>query len=225
MKDRKRERSETGTSEREAQLAREPEPSAGAAEVGRTPAEETTPGSEPAEEGEGPSERVTERLSREIERELAELDELRDRHLRLAAEFENYRKRTRREQMELRTTAQADLVQGLLESLDDVARMAATPPDSATVESLLEGMQLIHRKLRKTLEDAGLTRIEAEGSRFDPAIHEAVAVTEVTDPERDETVSRVLAEGYRFRDRLVRPARVEVARYVGEGAEEPAGEA
>lgn len=149
----------------------------------------------------------------------AELAELKDRHLRLAAEFENFRKRTRKEASTGRGMAQAELVRQILPTLDDLARVADTPHESTTVQALDEGIELILRNLRKQLGDAGLERIEALDQRFDPERHQAVMTTEIDDPELDETISRVLVDGYEFQGRLVRPAQVEVRRY-----EEPAAD-
>ncbi len=150
-----------------------------------------------------------------------ELELVNDRHLRLAAEFENFRKRTRREQAELSVVAQADLARRLLPTLDDLARVSSTPPETTTVEALDAGLDLILRNLRKELEDAGLTRIEALGERFNPELHQALMTAETPDQELDETVSRVFVDGYVFRERLVRPAQVEVLTYSPEGVEEP----
>lgn len=146
-----------------------------------------------------------------------ELAELKDRHLRLAAEFENFRKRTRKEASTGRGMAQAELLRQILPTLDDLARVADTPHESTTVQALDEGIELILRNFRKQLGDAGLERIEAVDQRFDPERHQAVMTTETDDPELDETISRVLVDGYEFQGRLVRPAQVEVRRY-----EEPA---
>lgn len=153
-----------------------------------------------------------------------ELQELQDRHLRLAAEFENYRKRTRRELAEMRLRAQADLVRCLLEVLDDLGRVAEATPD-ATVESLQEGIALVELKMRRELDDAGLARIEAAGKRFDPTLHEAIVTRPVSEPEEDDLVSRVFLEGYTFGPILVRPARVEVSKYASAPAEEQPGTA
>ena len=150
-----------------------------------------------------------------------ELQELQDRHLRLAAEFENYRKRTRRELAEMRVRAQADLVRRLLEVLDDLGRVAEATPD-ATVESLQEGIALVELKMRRELDDAGLARIEAAGKLFDPNLHEAVVTRPVSEPEEDDLVSRVFLEGYTFGPVLVRPARVEVNKYASAPGEETA---
>lgn len=149
----------------------------------------------------------------------AELEALRDRHLRLAAEFENYRKRTRRELGETREQAQADLARMILGTLDDLARVATIPSETTTVQALEEGIQIIERNLRKQLEDAGLRRIEAEGSPFDPNLHEGLTVAAAPREEEDETVGRVLVDGYLFGQRLVRPAQVEVLRWGGDREE------
>jgi len=154
----------------------------------------------------------------------AEMEDLKDRHLRLAAEFDNFRKRTRREQTELRAIAQADVVRQVLPTLDDLARVAATPTDTTTVAALEQGIELILKNLRKQLEDVGLERIEAEEGPFNPEEHQAVLLVPTDDPALDDTVARVFLQGYRFRDRLVRPAQVEVRSYEPEGADEAADE-
>jgi len=149
-----------------------------------------------------------------------ELELVSDRHLRLAAEFENFRKRTRREQAELSVVAQANLARRLLPTLDDLARVSSTPPETTTVEALDAGLDLILRNLRKELEDAGLTRIEAMGERFNPELHQALMTADTPDRELDDTISRVFVDGYVFRERLVRPAQVEVLTYSPEGVED-----
>lgn len=164
----------------------------------------------------------SEAISDEIRRELEELDELRDRHLRLAAEFENYRKRTRQELLKTREMAQAELAGRLLDALDDLSRVGAIPAESTSVEALHEGVELVERKLRKELREAGLEPVEAEGRPFDPTLHEALASTPTDDPDEDDVVSRVFVTGYRFGDRLVRPARVEVKKYHGDDREDGA---
>lgn len=171
------------------------------------------PDDEPSASGEGEDPKPG---PGEIEAELAEL---KDRHLRLAAEFENFRKRTRKEASTGRGMAQAELLRQILPTLDDLARVADTPHESTTVQALDEGIELILRNFRKQLGDAGLERIEALDERFDPERHQAVMTTGTEDPELDETISRVLVDGYEFQGRLVRPAQVEVRRY-----EEPAAE-
>lgn len=163
---------------------------------------------EGAESGDG------QELPEQIREQLEELEELRDKHLRLAAEFDNYRKRTRREVSSQQERAKAELAGRLLDVLDDLGRFNdAARGEETDVESLREGMELVERKLRKELGDAGLERIEAAGEKFDPKQHEALTTTPVEDPERDGYISQVLVEGYTFGDQLLRPARVEVMKH------------
>jgi molecular chaperone GrpE len=151
-----------------------------------------------------------EAISDQLREELRELEELRDRHLRLAAEFDNYRRRTRRELRESREAAQADLTTRLLDALDDLTRVADTPADSTTTQALHEGVELVERKLLKALTDAGMEAIDPIGERFDPNVHEGLFTQQTDDPEQDELIARVVSTGYRFGDRLLRPARVGV---------------
>jgi molecular chaperone GrpE len=139
----------------------------------------------------------------------SELAELKDRHLRLAAEFDNYRKRSIRERAELADRAQASFVSKLLDVLDDLDRLVAS--DAATpLPALREGLSAVDRKLWKQLQEAGVERIDPAGSPFDPALHEAVSTTPARDRSQDQTVSATFQPGYLFKGALVRPARVQV---------------
>ncbi|MBI4546314.1 MAG: nucleotide exchange factor GrpE [Gemmatimonadetes bacterium] len=143
----------------------------------------------------------------------SELAALNDRHLRLAAEFDNYRKRLDRERAELWVRAQADLVSRLLDVLDDLQRYAEQSAEPASVDALLEAARLVEKKLRHLLESAGLEPIEAQGEFFNPATMEAVMTAPAEDAEEDEVVAEVFQRGYRFRDVLIRPARVQVKKH------------
>jgi molecular chaperone GrpE len=143
-----------------------------------------------------------------------QLKEATERHLRLAAEFDNYRKRVARERLELMDRAQAALVIRLLDVLDDVDRIVASDPGTPA-PALLEATILVEKKLRKELEAAGLERIDPRGQPFDPAVHEAVSIVPPETPEQNHTVAQTFQVGYRFRGNLVRPARVQV--YSSEG--------
>jgi molecular chaperone GrpE len=145
----------------------------------------------------------------------AENEALRDRYLRLAAEFENYRKRTERERGELQDRAQAQLVKRILDPLDDLQRVAHFTADKTTVEALLEGVQLVERNLLRALESAGLEMVEAHGQPFDPSHHEALMTAPTEHEHEDESVGDVFQKGYRFRGELLRPARVTVRKYGG----------
>lgn len=137
------------------------------------------------------------------------LSQAQDRHLRLAAEFDNFRKRVAKERIELTDRAQAALVMKLLDILDDLDRVAASDPGTPPV-ALLEATALVDKKLRKELEAAGLERIDPAGQPFDPSVHEAVSALTPPSPEQDHFVAATFAVGYRFKGNLVRPARVQV---------------
>jgi molecular chaperone GrpE len=170
-------------------------------------------------EGEGES-REAEPLDDPAQRLAEELETLNDRYLRLAAEFDNFRRRTRKETADLSAIAQVELVRKVLPAMDDLARVAAIPNDTITVEALDQGIELILRNLLKELAEVGLERIEAVGERFDPEIHQGMMVSPTDDPELDDMVSRVFVDGYEFRGRLVRPAQVEVLNFEPEGVED-----
>jgi molecular chaperone GrpE len=131
-----------------------------------------------------------------------------DSYLRLAADFDNYRKRVAREHSELTARANERLVNELLPVLDDLERAleAATEHEEAKLE---EGVQLVHRSLAALLERHGLTEIDTEGA-FDPHVHEAL-LAQPAEGAEEGSVLQVLQKGYRLGDKVLRPARVIVA--------------
>lgn len=148
----------------------------------------------------------------EVEELREELESLNDRHLRLAAEFDNYRKRNQRDREALASRLQADLVGSLLDVLDDLQRVAEGGED-VDAEAVLEGVRLVEKKFVTVLEGAGLTPVDSEGERFDPELMEALGTVPTDDPEKDGHVADVFQRGYRLRDMLLRPARVRVFQY------------
>src|SRR6185436_11527748 len=149
-------------------------------------------------------------LSEEAVKRLEDqLVELRDRHVRLAAEYDNFRKRVAKERIELTDRAQAALAGKLLDVLDDLDRVESGGQLSEN-DVVQQALILIERKLRKELEAAGLERLDPVGMPFDPSLHEAVSVLPAPDPSKDHTVSATFQAGYRFKGSLLRPARVQV---------------
>lgn len=142
-----------------------------------------------------------------------EIDQLNDRHLRLAAEFENYRKRVRAEKLATWARAQADLVRRLVESVDDLQRVALLDPKTASVQDIVEGVDMVERKLLRALADAGLEVLDPAGEDFDPNVMEAVMTAPASSEEEDDTVDMVLQRGYLLEGHLVRPARVSVRKH------------
>jgi len=143
------------------------------------------------------------------------LDEQRDRYLRLAAEYDNFRKRTVRERSEAASRGQAELIRHIIDALDDLARFAHVDPDAAEARTVVQGVEMVERKLLKALTNAGLTVVSPENSSFDPELHEAVATEPAQAPEDDHVVSRVFQPGYVFNGQLLRPARVVVKQWNG----------
>jgi molecular chaperone GrpE len=156
------------------------------------------------------AEPVVEDIAR-LEREAAEMKE---RLLRTAADFDNFRKRAAREKAETWGRAQGDVIQRILEAIDDLGRVAHLDPAQTSAESLHEGVGLVERKLLKLLEGVGLERMDPSGQPFDPNAHEAVMTTPAPTAEQDGSVATVFQAGYRLGDVLLRPARVAVFAYV-----------
>jgi molecular chaperone GrpE len=146
-----------------------------------------------------------------VEERLAAVEAERDEHLndlkRVAAEFENYRKRVLRDQESLVARAHERLVKELLPVLDDLERALAAAEEHEEAK-LEEGVRLVHRELAETLAREGLAEVETDG-QFDPHVHEAL-LSQPSD-EDEGTVIEVVQKGYRLGDRVVRPARVVVA--------------
>ena len=155
-------------------------------------------------------------LTVELDHLQSEFESLNDRHLRLAAEFTNYRRRAEKEMTEAWGRAQADLLRRFLDVLDDLQRVSALDPRTqpVSVEAVVEGVDLVERKFQRALEEARVDVVEpAPGTPFDPATMEAVTTVPATEPGQDDTVAQVFQRGYRFRDHLVRPARVSVRKH------------
>jgi molecular chaperone GrpE len=164
-----------------------------------------------SEETTGPKEAAAEKSLEELEERVAllerERDELIDDLKRVAADFDNYRKRALRDQEALVVRAHERLVKELLPVVDDLERalVAAEEHEEARLE---EGVRLVHRELRDVLSKEGLVEIETDGE-FDPHVHEAL----LTQPsaEEDGAILQVIQKGYRLGDRVLRPARVVVS--------------
>lgn len=147
-----------------------------------------------------------------------ELALLKDRHLRLAADFDNFRRRALKERSETWEKAQADVVLRLTDALDDLARFAHVNVAQIDPAQLHAGVDLVERKLWKEMGGLGVSRIDQVGVPFDPNQHEAVTTSPAPTPEADHTVGAILQAGYRLGKTLLRPARVQVLTWQGEGA-------
>ncbi|MGC1373434.1 MAG: nucleotide exchange factor GrpE [Candidatus Sulfotelmatobacter sp.] len=148
----------------------------------------------------------------ELQKVKAERDSLLDRLARAQAEFENARRRASKEQQDYREYALSDALKTLLPVVDSLERAVKVKSEG---NDLREGVELIHKQLQAALAKLSVQPIEAEGQPFDPRFHEAIEMVETSDVP-DHQVIEELQRGYKFKDRLLRPAMVKVAKNSGE---------
>jgi len=139
-----------------------------------------------------------------------EKDELKDRLLRTAADFQNFRNRVDRERRELLESAATDVLLDILPIVDNFER-ALQAPAPAEAEAFRRGIELIHKQMLDLLRKRGVTPLDTVGADFDPKFHQAV-IHEVSDEHREGEVMQQLQRGYMLADRLLRPAMVKVAK-------------
>ncbi|MEP6732203.1 MAG: nucleotide exchange factor GrpE [bacterium] len=144
-----------------------------------------------------------------------QLDDQKEKYLRLAAEYDNYRRRTVKERQEAHLRGQGDMLKGLIDPLDDIGRFAHVDPATTDAQTLVDGVAMVEKKLAKTLAGHGLEIIDPGGHPFDPALHEAVMTEPAATPEEDHIVARTFQVGYVFNGQLLRPARVVVKQWNG----------
>ena len=154
-------------------------------------------------------------LSEETAELRRQIEDQRDKYLRLAAEYDNYRRRTTKERLEASTRGQAELVGRMLEAIDDLARFAEVDPAATDAATLAQGIDLVEQKLMKTLTASGLEIIDPVDQSFDPNQHEAISTEPALSSEDHNTVGKVFQRGYRFGGQLLRPARVVVKQWHG----------
>ena len=138
-------------------------------------------------------------------------DQLRDQLTRTAADFENYRRRSRKEVEEARIRGRDDVVRDLLPVFDNLERAVAATDQAADVQSVVEGVRMVLKLFEDTAQRMGMVRVAGVGERFDPNIHEAIQQVE-TDEQPPGTIIAEVAPGYRVGERLLRPGTVVVAR-------------
>ncbi len=157
----------------------------------------------------------------ELTRVRAEAQENREKYIRLQADFDNFRRRSLKERTDLIQYGHENLVKDLLATVDNLDRAIdhARNSDGGDLKSLLQGVELLQRGFHGILEQHGMTEVEAVGSQFDPAVHEAMA-QQPDDSVPPNTVKEVLQKGYQIRDRLLRAARVVVAKSPADESEE-----
>ena len=169
-------------------------------------------GNEPQEQENLPEEELDEtaKLTAEIDDLKAQIEKQKDDYLRLMAEFDNFRRRTSQEKLELVSMASTDTIKGMLPVLDDCERAIAVLKESSDSDAAKEGTELIYHKLMSYLQGKGLAVIEAKGQAFDTDLHEAVAQFPVPEEEMKGKVFDVVQTGYTLNGKVIRFAKVVV---------------
>ncbi|RMG85423.1 MAG: nucleotide exchange factor GrpE [Bacteroidetes bacterium] len=152
----------------------------------------------------------------DAQKELAALqqqyDELKDKYMRLLADFENYKKRAVREKMEFMQTAAADTMAALLPVLDDFDRAKKNSDDENSVEKFSEGVELVYQKLHNVLRQRGLEAMKTDGEDFDAEYHEALTEIPAPTEELKGKIVDTVEKGYKLKDKIIRHAKVVVGK-------------
>ncbi|WP_457637826.1 nucleotide exchange factor GrpE [Oceanithermus sp.] len=148
-----------------------------------------------------------ERAESELEQARKEIETLKDKYVRLLADFDNYRKRMQAEVEAARREGEIKAIRAILPVLDDLER--ALEHAGANPEAIAEGVKAVHQGFQRILGGLGVEAVPGEGEPFDPNVHEAIGVVE---GEEDEKVAAVYQKGYRYGEQLIRPARVAVTK-------------
>lgn len=138
----------------------------------------------------------------------AELAESKDKYVRLSAEFDNYRKRTSKERVELIQSAGKDVITKLLSTVDDFDRALKAMETATDVESIKTGIDIVNNKFRQTLEQQGLKEMDVLGKEFDADLQEAITAIPSPTPDLKNKVIDVIEKGYYLNDKVIRHAKV-----------------
>jgi molecular chaperone GrpE len=167
----------------------------------------TTHLNDPVEE-----ESISEKLSEELQKQKEGLQEQKEKYLRLSAEFDNFKRRTAKENIELRQTAGKEIMVSLLDVLDDCDRAEKQFETSGDVKQFTEGALLIFNKLRKTLENKGLKQMNSLNTDFDVEKHDAITQIPAPDKKHRDKVIDEIQKGYYLNDKIIRHAKVVVGK-------------
>ena len=151
-------------------------------------------------------------MEEEIEKLEVELAEAKDKYLRLFAEFDNYKKRTIKEKLEMMKSASQDVVSALLPVLDDFDRAKLSAEDENSSEQFSEGVSLVYNKLYSTLKNKGLEKMTSTNEVFDPELHEAVTEIPAPNDELKGKVIDTIEQGYYLNEKIIRHAKVVVGK-------------
>jgi molecular chaperone GrpE len=145
-----------------------------------------------------------------LQQKQEEYQELYDKHLRLYSEFENFRRRSKKDISDAKEKGRSEVVLAILPVLDDFERAMGSMNESAETKEVYEGVELIYNKFKNTLQEQGLVEMEPQGQTFDPEYHEAMTKTQAPSEDQKGKVVDVVEKGYMLNDRIVRHAKVVV---------------
>jgi molecular chaperone GrpE len=148
----------------------------------------------------------------ELDKKQQELNEMRDKYLRLVAEFDNFKKRTAKERIELMQTANKEVIISLLDVLDDSERAAKQIENASDINAVKDGVSLVFNKLKSTLQAKGLKPMESLHTEFNPDLHDAITEIPAPSEELKGKVIDDMQKGYYLNDKLIRHAKVIVGK-------------
>ncbi len=137
-----------------------------------------------------------------------ELGQMKEKYLRLLAEFENFRKRSAKENLELRRAAAEDVMHKLLSVLDDFDRAKKLSDDESSSENFTEGVELVYNKLHNALQQMGLEKVEPTGEHFDPEHHDAITRIPVEEEDKKGKIVDTIEKGYKLNEKVLRHPKV-----------------
>lgn len=159
-------------------------------------------------------ETVEEEVVEEAVEEVEEIDpiaELNEKYLRLAAEYDNFKRRTAKEKVQIFTNSVAEVIEQILPFVDNMARATAVEVTSDDAKQLLEGIKLVERQFMEALTSIGVQEIKAVGEKFDPNMHNAVMHVDDEAIEGEEIIVEEFMKGYMYKDKVIRHSTVKVA--------------
>lgn len=158
------------------------------------------------------TEETTEEVAEETEvEEVDPVAELNEKYLRLAAEYDNFKRRTAKEKVQIYTNSVADVIEQILPFVDNLARATAVEVSNDDAKQLLEGIKLVERQFVETLTSIGVEEIKAVGEKFDPNLHNAVMHVDDEAIDGEEIIVEEFMKGYVYKDKVIRHSTVKVA--------------
>ena len=209
-KDVKEDKKKSGSQKKDKSKKKEEKSTAGEKEKAKDSKKEEKEQNQEAEAEAGQEVKEEEKEKKEEKTDKEKLAELQDKYLRLNAEYDNYRKRTLKEKMELTKTAGEDILKGLLPVMDDFERALQSIDEAGDNQAVKDGVQLIYNKFKEFLKQQGVQEIEAQDMDFDTDKHEAISKIPAQEEDQKGKVVDVVQKGYYLNEKVLRYAKVVV---------------